>query len=324
MSAKNSIYDELDGVVASLRKLTKGQEDPMMGYDEDEEEGLPGSDEEEDEDEGEFAEEGAPRRPMRDEQGEGQQNPFMGKSFLPMPTNAAEARYLSKALNTLKYSNQTKKTIISGTEAGGDLQDNFKQEGVQDESFEGQTKFDQFDQGYGGPSPQNPKLMTPVEYQALYNSIMTDGRKGPSINVTTITPQQAYESAKSFGGDDGLVDVTPFMKSFDAKINQIGGIVSGLTQTVSKVAEAQVASSRAMASMMSKSQGRQSAGAIRQVAPAAPQTGARSLSKGQCLGMLEKGVAEGKIGATELTKYELTGQMTPAVDHFISMEGGLR
>ena len=322
-----SVFDELDGVVAQLRQMSKGdmggpmqqqappsnQDDNDTQYDADgnpipKDEGQEG---------GEGGEEGG------EEQGGGQMAPPNKGNIPPnlqlsFPTSASARNALVKALNSLSYSNQGKKDIVSGSE--GEFQDNFKQEGINDKSVEGMSNYDAADQGYGGPSPMNPKLMTPKEYEELYNKCQADGNKGPSINVTTVGNAEAYNSKKSFGGDDGLVDVTPFMKSFDGKLNQLAGPVNGLTQTIGKIAQAQVASSKAIASMMQKSQGRQSVGALNSRQAQQPP----ALNKSHVLPILEKGVAEGKLSPTELTKYEMSGQMTQPIAAFIQMEGGLR
>ena len=325
-----SVFDELDGVVAQLRKAYEGpdfqappdeQQRPPMRDDDDEDEdnmddnqdlGQEGS--EDDDDDAQY--QGQGRRPNpQDQAAQGGTAPLQ----LSFPTSKKARNALVKALNSLTYSNQSKKDIVGGSE--GELQDNFKQEGVNDKSIEGMSNYDSADQGYGGPSPMNPKLMTPKEYEELYNKCIADGNKGPSINVTTVGNAEAYNSKKSFRQDEGLVDVTPFMKSFDSKINTIAGTVHGLTQTIGKIAQAQVASSKAIAAMMGQSQGRQSVGSLNK---SQQQQQLPSLNKSHVLSMLEKGCAEGKLSPTELTKFEMTGQMTQPVAAFIQMEGGLK
>lgn len=298
---RRSIFDDLDMTIKALKKAV------------DEEEDIYGPDEEPEEDQ--------PEEPMMDEEGEEEEeeepmyDDQMGKSYaLAFPKTARERDALVKSLSSLSYSNQSKKSPVQGKHETH--QDNFVEEGIQDESWEGQKTYDDYDQGYGGPSPMPPKLMHPKEYEALYNSIVADGRKGPSINTTTVSNEQAYESKKSFGGDE-LVDVTPFMKSFDDRLDGLAGTVKGLAQMVGKIGEGQAATTRALATVLSKSQGRKSV-------PAMQKSQQPQVSRQSVLPLLEKGVAEGKLSPIELTKFETTGAITPAIQGFISMEGGLR
>lgn len=319
---KKSIFDELDQTIKALRKASDEEQ-----YGDDEQYGEPDGDEQgqmppqmqgdegdeyEDEDEGDEYED-------EDEQGAPQMPPMMGKSLnIQFPRSRRERDMLVKSLKSLSYSNQHSKNPVQGTHETH--QDNFKEEGIADESWQGQKTYDGYDEGYGGPSPMPPKLMHPKEYEALWNSIMSDGRKGPSITTTTVSNEQAYESKKSFGGDE-LVDVTPFMKGFDDKLNMLGSQFNGMAQLVNKLGEAQVANSKALAAVMGASQGRRSVATLgKSQGAAAP---APQFSKQQVLPMLEKGVAEGKLSSIELTKFEMTGQMTPGVHQFISTEGGL-
>ena len=196
---------------------------------------------------------------------------------------------------------------------------------------------DKLDASYGGTPPQPPKVLTPAQYSALFNAVMGDAAKGPSIRPATkgqdadtlrkdedADPEPDEDEDEK--GEEEEEDKKPEKKEkkpaadidkivagkVEKSMSQIDDRIEKLTKAVTAIGGAvkELAGSPTLRKSMS--------------AAGAPKADAPKMNYQKTKDLLVKGAEKGMVEAISVARFEATGDLSEDAEEFLATLSGER